>query len=133
MVVRSRAPLRLSFAGGGTDVAPFPETEGGAVLSATIDRYAYGSLTPRADQRICVHSLDLGVSLDFDARDEPSFDGRLDLVKAAVRRLGGDGAGPAAASTCCCAPARRPAPGSARPRRCWSRWSGCCASTTGCR
>ena len=80
MVVRSRAPQRLSFAGGGTDVAPFPETEGGAVLSATIDRYAYGSLTPRTDQRICVHSLDLGMSLDFDARAEPSFDGRLDLV-----------------------------------------------------
>ena len=92
MVVRSRAPLRLSFAGGGTDVAPFPETEGGAVLSATIDRYAYGSLTPRTDHRISVHSLDLGMSLDFDARDEPSFDGRLDLVKAAIRRLG-DGAG----------------------------------------
>jgi D-glycero-alpha-D-manno-heptose-7-phosphate kinase len=93
VVVRSRAPLRLSFAGGGTDVAPFPETEGGAVLSATIDRYAYGSLTPRADQRICVHSLDLGLSLDFDARAEPSFDGRLDLVKAAIRRLGADSSG----------------------------------------
>jgi D-glycero-alpha-D-manno-heptose-7-phosphate kinase len=93
VVVRSRAPLRLSFAGGGTDVAPFPETEGGAVLSATIDRYAYGSLTPRADRRISVHSLDLGMSLDFDAGDAPSFDGRLDLVKAAVRRLGGDSTG----------------------------------------
>jgi D-glycero-alpha-D-manno-heptose-7-phosphate kinase len=91
VVVRSRAPLRLSFAGGGTDVAPFPETEGGAVLSATIDRYAYGSLTPRADQRISVHSLDLDTSLDFDAGAEPSFDGRLDLVKAAIRRLGGGG------------------------------------------
>jgi D-glycero-alpha-D-manno-heptose-7-phosphate kinase len=91
VVVRSRAPLRLSFAGGGTDVAPFPETEGGAVLSATIDRYAYGSLTPRADRRISVHSVDLGMSLDFDAGAAPSFDGRLDLVKAAVRRLGGDG------------------------------------------
>lgn len=89
MVVRARAPLRLSFAGGGTDVSPFPATEGGAVLSATIDRYAYGSLTPRDDARISVHSLDLGMSLDFDAGDEPSFDGRLDLVKAAVRRLGG--------------------------------------------
>jgi D-glycero-alpha-D-manno-heptose-7-phosphate kinase len=96
LVVRARAPLRLSFAGGGTDVAPFPQTEGGAVLSATIDRYAYGSLTPRVDQRISVHSLDLGMSLDFDAGAEPSFDGRLDLVKAAVRRLGdraGDGGG----------------------------------------
>ena len=68
MVARSRAPLRLGFAGGGTDVAPFPETETGAVLAATIDRYAYGSLTPRQDCRISVHSLDLGMSLDFDAR-----------------------------------------------------------------
>jgi D-glycero-alpha-D-manno-heptose-7-phosphate kinase len=93
VVVRSRAPLRLSFAGGGTDVAPFPATEGGVVLSATIDRYAYGSLTPRTDGRIQVHSIDLGMSLDFDAQDEPSFDGRLDLVKAALRRLGGDPAG----------------------------------------
>jgi D-glycero-alpha-D-manno-heptose-7-phosphate kinase len=93
VVVRSRAPLRLSFAGGGTDVSPFPETEGGAVLSATINRYAYGSLTPRTDGRVSVHSIDLGMSLDFDARDAPSFDGRLDLVKAAVRRLGGDTAG----------------------------------------
>jgi D-glycero-alpha-D-manno-heptose-7-phosphate kinase len=93
VVVRARAPLRLSFAGGGTDVSPFPATEGGAVLSATIDRYAYGSLTPRDDARISVHSLDLGMSLEFDAGDEPSFDGRLDLVKAAVRRLGGTTAG----------------------------------------
>ena len=40
-VLRSRAPLRVSFAGGGTDVAPFPEREGGAVLSATISSFAY--------------------------------------------------------------------------------------------
>jgi D-glycero-alpha-D-manno-heptose-7-phosphate kinase len=94
VVVRAKAPLRLSFAGGGTDVAPFPLAEGGAVLSATIDRYAYGSLTPRTDSRISVHSVDLGMGLDFDVRDHPSFDGRLDLVKAAVRRLGGaDSAG----------------------------------------
>lgn len=41
MYVRARAPLRLSFAGGGTDVEPFAEDEGGCVLSATIDRYVY--------------------------------------------------------------------------------------------
>ena len=38
MNVRARAPLRISFAGGGTDVPPFPEREGGLVLNATIDR-----------------------------------------------------------------------------------------------
>ena len=93
MVVRAKAPLRLSFAGGGTDVSPFPETEGGVVLSATINRYAYGSLTPRRDSRIAVHSVDLGVSLEFDLAETPTFDGELDLVKAAIRKMGGDTAG----------------------------------------
>ena len=93
MVVRAKAPLRLSFAGGGTDVSPFPETEGGVVLSATIDRYAYGSLAARTDSRITVHSVDYGMSLDFDVRENPAFDGKLDLVKAAIRRFGGEPSG----------------------------------------
>jgi D-glycero-alpha-D-manno-heptose-7-phosphate kinase len=93
VVVRAKAPLRLSFAGGGTDVSPFPETEGGAVLSAAIARYAYGSLEPRRDRRVSVHSVDLGLSLDFDLADAPAYDGELDLVKAAIRKMGGDSAG----------------------------------------
>ena len=93
MVVRAKAPLRLSFAGGGTDVMPFPESEGGLVLSATIDRYAYGSLRPRADRRVSVHSVDFGISLEFDVAEGPEFDGKLDLVKAAIRRVTGDAGG----------------------------------------
>jgi D-glycero-alpha-D-manno-heptose-7-phosphate kinase len=85
--VRSKAPLRLSFAGGGTDVPPFSDTEGGVVLSATIDRYAYGSLSPRSDNRVSIESVDFGLSLDFPVTEDPVFDGRLDLVKAAIRRL----------------------------------------------
>jgi len=91
--VRAKAPLRLSFAGGGTDVTPFPESEGGLVLSATIDRYAYGSLRPRADRRVSVHSVDFGISLEFDVAEGPAFDGELDLVKAAIRRVTGDAGG----------------------------------------
>jgi D-glycero-alpha-D-manno-heptose-7-phosphate kinase len=85
----AKAPLRVSFAGGGTDVPPFPATEGGAVLSSTIDRYAYGSLSPRDDSQICVESVDFGMSLDFGIKEPVVFDGKLDLVKAAIRRLGG--------------------------------------------
>jgi D-glycero-alpha-D-manno-heptose-7-phosphate kinase len=89
--IRSKAPLRLSFAGGGTDVAPFPEREGGLVLSATINRYAYGALAPRDDDTICVESVDFGLSVDYEAHDQLVFDGRLDLVKAAIRKLGRGG------------------------------------------
>jgi D-glycero-alpha-D-manno-heptose-7-phosphate kinase len=88
---RAKAPLRVSFAGGGTDVAPFPEREGGLVLSATINRYAYAALAPRDDRKICVESVDFGMSVDYGAEDELAFDGRLDLVKAAIKKLGRGG------------------------------------------
>jgi D-glycero-alpha-D-manno-heptose-7-phosphate kinase len=85
--IRAKAPLRLSFAGGGTDVPPFSDTEGGVVLSATIDRYAYGSLSPRSDNKVSIESVDFGLLLDFPVTEEPVLDGKLDLVKAAIRRL----------------------------------------------
>ncbi len=81
----------MSFAGGGTDVAPFPEREGGLVLSATINRYAYGALMPRADSEITLESIDFDMLLRYGREDELSFDGRLDLAKAAIRRLGRGG------------------------------------------
>ena len=57
---RAKAPLRVSFAGGGTDVASFPEREGGLVLSATINRYAHGVMRPRTtgSQRRIARSRD---------------------------------------------------------------------------
>ena len=58
MLIRSKAPLRVSFAGGGTDVPPFPQTEGGCVLSATINKYAFGTLCPRDNGHIRIESLD---------------------------------------------------------------------------
>lgn len=86
-VIRAKAPLRLSFAGGGTDVPPFPENEGGFVLSATIDRAAFASLSPRDDRAVTVTSHDLGREASFQVGDQIHFDGNLDLAKAAVRRV----------------------------------------------
>jgi D-glycero-alpha-D-manno-heptose-7-phosphate kinase len=90
-VIRAKAPLRVSFAGGGTDVPPFPEREGGLVLSATINRYAYGALAPRDDSQIGLESVDFGLSLNYGVDEEIIFDGKLDLAKAAIRRMGRGG------------------------------------------
>jgi D-glycero-alpha-D-manno-heptose-7-phosphate kinase len=89
--IRTRAPLRISFAGGGTDVPPFPDTEGGCVLSATIDRFAYGSLDPRADRKVTIESVDFKTSAEMSLDEEIQCDGHLDLIKAAIRRFGRDG------------------------------------------
>jgi D-glycero-alpha-D-manno-heptose-7-phosphate kinase len=89
-LLRARAPLRVSFAGGGTDVPPYPEENGGLVLSATINRYAYGTLRPRDDRQIGIQSLDLDTAVSI-ALDEARPDGdRLDLIKAAIQKLASD-------------------------------------------
>jgi D-glycero-alpha-D-manno-heptose-7-phosphate kinase len=92
-LVRAKAPLRISFAGGGTDVPPFPEREGGCVLSSTINRYAWGTLRPRDDGQICIESRDFGVSLTYASRQHLTYDGQMDLAKAAINRLAGEHAG----------------------------------------
>lgn len=91
MTIRSRAPLRISFAGGGTDVSPYVEERGGVVLSATIDKYAYGSLNLREDTDIGIHSLDYEISARYRRGQELTFNGELDLVKAVFKTLGQKG------------------------------------------
>lgn len=89
MEIRSKAPLRISFCGGGTDVSPYVEERGGVVLSTTIDKYAYGTLRPRLDSKITVTSLDYDTVVKYDTQSELLYDGKLDLVKAAINKLNG--------------------------------------------
>lgn len=85
---RARAPLRISFCGGGTDVDPYPAERGGAVLSTTIDKFAYATLRPRADRRIQVHSVDYDVVADYRiGRNKLTYDGELDIVKAVANHF----------------------------------------------
>jgi D-glycero-alpha-D-manno-heptose-7-phosphate kinase len=84
---RARAPLRISFCGGGTDVSPYPEEHGGVVLSATINQYAYASLRPRRDSRLTLASLDYDVVARYDHPRRLKLDGNLDLIKAVVREF----------------------------------------------
>lgn len=87
MIIRSKAPLRISFAGGGTDVPPYVHERGGVVLSATIDKYAYTSLRLREDKNITVQSLDYDIVAKYHVDDELIYDGELDLVKAVLKNM----------------------------------------------
>ena len=88
MIVRSKAPLRISFGGGGTDVSPYPEEQGGAVLSATIDKYTYCTLIERDDDTVSVSSLDYETLVKYNVNSELQYDGKLDLVKAVTQVMG---------------------------------------------
>lgn len=88
MWIRAKAPLRLGFAGGGTDVPPFPQMEGGCVLSATINMYSFATLCPLPNDQIRLRSVDFGLALNFEPQEPLLYDGKLDLVKAAIRKFG---------------------------------------------
>ena len=66
---------------------PFPEREGGVVLNATISRYAYGTLVPRQDEQISIESVDFGMTTTYGIDESLTFDGKLDMVKAAIRSV----------------------------------------------
>lgn len=83
MWIRARAPLRISFGGGGTDVSPYCDERGGAVLSSTINRHAYATLIPGGDQ-IVINSLDYDASISYGIDDPFVYDGQLDLAKGVV-------------------------------------------------
>ncbi len=85
--------MRISFAGGGTDVAPYPEREGGAVLSAAIRRYAYASARIREDDQLVIRSLDLGLVAAGRIGELSELDQRLHLLSGPVGRLASDGRG----------------------------------------
>ena len=87
MVIRGRAPLRVSFGGGGTDVEPFCVNQGGAIIGSTINKYAYCSIVPREDEEIIVHSLDFDMTVKYNTRENYVYDGKLDLVKAALKSM----------------------------------------------
>lgn len=93
MIIRAKAPLRLGFAGGGTDVSPYSDTIGGAVLNATINKYAYATLVPRKDETINIRSLDYDIVADYKVDQQFVFDGEMDLAKGVIRRLNGSSHG----------------------------------------
>lgn len=66
MIYRSKAPLRIGLAGGGTDVSPYSDLYGGAILNATVSLYAHATIEPLEEGGIVFHSI--------DQKEEGSFD-----------------------------------------------------------
>lgn len=85
---RARAPLRLGFVGGGTDVDPYASQKGGAVFNTTINRYAYCTITPTSDHSMSVHSIDYGKYEAPLDRGPLPLDGNMDLIKAVANHFG---------------------------------------------
>src|SRR5207237_3763176 len=81
---RATAPTRLDFAGGWTDVPPFSAREGGVVVNGCIGLSAHVDLK-LGGALIRLVSEDLGQELECADSRGLVPDGRLDLVKAALR------------------------------------------------
>ncbi|MDR0849895.1 MAG: dehydrogenase [Christensenellaceae bacterium] len=70
MEIRSRAPLRIGFAGGGTDLESYSNRFGGCVLNSAICMYAYCTIYPSQDNRIKIQSYDNKNSIDTESVTE---------------------------------------------------------------
>lgn len=81
MIYRSKAPLRLGLAGGGTDVSPYSDLHGGAILNATISLFAHATIEPLNDNAIIVESTDQKLEQRFEWSNQLPIDGKLDLLK----------------------------------------------------
>jgi D-glycero-alpha-D-manno-heptose-7-phosphate kinase len=87
MLIRSKAPLRLGLAGGGSDVSPYSDIYGGAILNATISMYAYTTIEPRDDGKIILNALDKAERYEMPAVSVLEMDGNLELIKGIYNRV----------------------------------------------
>lgn len=87
MIYRSKAPLRIGLAGGGTDVSPYSDMYGGAILNATISLYANATIEPIPENKIILEAIDMNEQLEYDWNKELPVDGKLSLLKGVYNRI----------------------------------------------
>ena len=88
MIIRSKAPLRIGFAGGGTDLESFSNIYGGAVVSATVSMYAYCTIIPTDTGMIKINSADNGNYLETESVPYLAPDGdKLILHRGVYNRI----------------------------------------------
>jgi D-glycero-alpha-D-manno-heptose-7-phosphate kinase len=87
MIYRSKAPLRIGLAGGGTDVSPYSDLYGGAILNATVSLYAYANIEPISENAIILQSMDRREEQRFEWNNTLPIDGTLNLLKGVYNRI----------------------------------------------
>jgi D-glycero-alpha-D-manno-heptose-7-phosphate kinase len=87
MIYRSKAPLRIGLAGGGTDVSPYSDLYGGAILNATVSLYAYANIELLTENAIIIQAMDRQEEQRFEWNHELPIDGKLDLLKGVYNRI----------------------------------------------
>jgi D-glycero-alpha-D-manno-heptose-7-phosphate kinase len=87
MIYRSKAPLRIGLAGGGTDVSPYCDLYGGAILNATISLYAHATIEPLPIPEIIFEAVDRGECQTFSKTDYLEHDGTFQLAKGVYNRV----------------------------------------------
>ena len=73
MIIRCRSPLRISFAGGGTELSPYIEQKGGLILNTTINLYAYSTLKLRNDGIVKFESIENNAVASFKSNEANNF------------------------------------------------------------
>ena len=86
-IIRSKTPLRLGLAGGGTDVSPFCDKYGGCVLNVTINMYSYCTLKPNDSGKIVFISPDRNERLEFESKPVLPTDQGLPLHCGIYNRI----------------------------------------------
>lgn len=87
MIIRSKAPLRLGLAGGGTDVSPFCDIHGGCVLNVTINMYSYCTIVPTNNNKIVFKATDRGEIFESDSVSRLEIDNLLILHKGIYNKI----------------------------------------------
>src|SRR6478736_4736487 len=87
MIYRSKAPLRIGLAGGGTDVSPYSDQFGGAILNATLSLHAHATIESIGENKIIIQSIDQKKEQVFDWADSLPINGELDLLKGVYNRI----------------------------------------------
>ena len=87
MIIRSKAPLRLGLAGGGSDVSPYSDIYGGLILNATINLYAYCTIEETDDGMITIKGYDSACFKSYPIVSVLNIDGEASLIKGVYNRV----------------------------------------------